>query len=155
MQEDYDKQLEAAVGRELDALPDLTAPKGLSERVMRQIEMQTAPAPWYRRAWPAWPAALRFASLGMLLAALTAIGIAISQIPQSGPFALASSSTTHMVDRLGVAARTFDVLLNSLKLVLGSLSALQVTLLAMVVVGCYAVCLGVGTIYYRLAFVRR
>jgi hypothetical protein len=155
MRDDYEKQLEAAVRRELDALPELAAPAGLGERVLRRIQQQAAPAPWYRRAWPAWPVALRVTSLCMLIAGFAAISVAVLQIPHTGLFASVSSSLSDMLDRLAVIGRTFDVVVNSLKLALGGLSALHVAVLAMVGAVCYAVCVGVGTVYYRLAFVQR
>ena len=37
MNPDYDKQLEAAISRELKAMPELAAPGGLANRVMRVI----------------------------------------------------------------------------------------------------------------------
>lgn len=66
MNPDYEKQLEASVRRELDALGDLSAPPALTNRIMRVLE-QRAAAPWYRRAWPTWPLGLRLASLVLLL----------------------------------------------------------------------------------------
>ena len=58
MNPDYDKQLEAAISRELKALPELAAPAALASRVMAAIE-QRARVPWYRRSWQTWPVALR------------------------------------------------------------------------------------------------
>lgn len=72
MTPDYEKQLEARVRRELDALGEIPAPPTVAVRVMRRIAKTPAP-PWYRRAWQTWPLGLRLASLTLLLGAFGAL----------------------------------------------------------------------------------
>jgi hypothetical protein len=60
--------LEHAVDRELKALPAPAAPSTLLPRVMAAVA-QTDRAPWYSRAWLAWPVAAQAASVLALVAA--------------------------------------------------------------------------------------
>src|SRR2546428_13584559 len=66
MNADYEKQLEAAIDRELKGLGELPAPATLAPRILRVVE-QRATLPWYRRAWQTWPMPLQAASLAALL----------------------------------------------------------------------------------------
>src|SRR5882762_9678612 len=61
------QQLESAISRELKALPALTAPAAVMNRVMAAIERRLN-VPWYRRSWETWPVALRVTSLAAMLA---------------------------------------------------------------------------------------
>ena len=67
MNANHDNELEAQIDRELKSLPLLAAPPTLAPRVMTLVASR-AVAPWYRRAWQAWPVALQAASLVVLLA---------------------------------------------------------------------------------------
>ena len=64
---DNDRQLELEISRELKALPELTAPASVANRVLAAIELRLN-VPWYRRSWVTWPLALRMASLAAMLA---------------------------------------------------------------------------------------
>src|SRR6266571_5146207 len=64
---EYEKQLEAAVDRELKALPELPAPANLVSRVMAAIAAR-ANLPWYHQSWQTWSVGLRAAALVLLLA---------------------------------------------------------------------------------------
>jgi hypothetical protein len=72
MNPQYEKQLEACVRRELDALGELAAPPALANRILQQLKPQPL-APWYRRAWPSWSLGLRFASLLVLIATFSGL----------------------------------------------------------------------------------
>ena len=67
MNANHDHELEARIDRELKSLPPLSAPPTLAPSIMARLAGQEEVA-WYRRAWPAWPLALRAASLVVLLA---------------------------------------------------------------------------------------
>jgi len=152
---EYEAQLEAAVRRELQELPDLTAPPGLAGRILKRVEMQAAPAPWYRRAWPSWSLPLRTVSLGVFLTAFGLICSLLLKVWNTGILTGAPAPAGRVVERFDLVERTLTVLLNSAKLAVGNLSPLWLALLGMVAVACYAICVGVGTIYYRVAFIRR
>ena len=61
-----DLQLEREINRELKALPELSAPATMANRVMAVIERRLT-VPWYRRSWETWPGALRLSSLAAML----------------------------------------------------------------------------------------
>lgn len=154
MNSDYEKQLEASVRRELSVLEELQAPPGLADRVMRAIE-QRAAAPWYRRAWQTWPAPLQVASALVLLAAFTLLCFGAWQFTQTAEFASATRVPGGWLDSLGLVWRTLNLVVNSVVLAFKSLGPVCIVGLVMVALAAYAACVGLGTVYVRLAFVRR
>jgi len=155
MKPDYETQLEQAVRRELDGLPELEAPSQLAERILSKIHRAEAAVPWYRRAWPTWSLPLRVASMTGLVVAWGAIGFGLWQLMQTPLFAGVLQRVSETVESISLVERTGQVLLDSIKLVVSSLSPLQLGLLTLFGVACYAICAGLGTLYYRLAFMRR
>ena len=154
MNPDYDKQLEAAISRELKALPELSAPTALASRMMAAIE-QRARVPWYRRSWQAWPVALQAASLVVLLALFGGLCYGSWQLSQTGTATLALHRVGEWFSGLGVIQNTFNVLVNAAVVVVKKLgTGVIVACLVMVGTG-YAMCIGAGTVYYRLAFAKR
>ena len=154
MNPEYEKQLEEAISRELKALPPLIAPATLISRVLGAIENRVA-LPWYRQSWPVWPLALRAASLLILLSMfglLCFAGWKVSQAQSAlaamhavaGWFSSASTLWNAM-NALGAAA---IVVANHLGtgFIIGCLVA--------AVIG-YGLCVGLGTVYMRLALARR
>ena len=154
MNPDYDKQLEAAISRELKALPELSAPTVLASRVMMAIG-QRARVPWYRRSWQTWPVALQAASLVVLLALFGGLCLGGWQLSQTGPVTLALHRVDEWFSGLGVIQNTFNVLVNAAVLVAKKLGT-GVIVACLVAVGTgYAMCIGAGTVYYRLTFAKR
>jgi hypothetical protein len=154
MNPDYDKQLEAAISRELKALPELSAPTALASRVMAAIE-QRARVPWYRRSWQTWPAALQAASLAVLLALFGGLCLGGWQLSQTGTATLALHRAGEWFSGLGVIGNTFNVLVNAAVLVVKKLGTGFIVACLVTVGTGYAMCIGVGTVYYRLAFAKR
>ncbi len=154
MNAEYEKQLEAVVRRELKALGELEAPPEIARRVMRVIG-QRASAPWYRREWQTWPLALRSVSLVGLMGSFAFLCLeswqfvrfaALSPAAQevSGWFSLADAiwnAATVLADALGLAFRSLGP-----AVLIGS---------AVMLLFCYATCVGLGTVYWRLAYARR
>ena len=155
MRPEQERELEQAVRRELDGLPELEAPPHLAEQILSRIRGAGAAAPWYRRAWPTWPVPLRVVSMVGLLAAWGAMGFGLRQFTQTRLFAGVSQRVVEAVESVSLAERTGQVLLNSVKLVAGNLSPLQLGLLILLGAVCYAICAAVGTLYYRLGLMRR
>ena len=112
MNPDYDKQLEAAVSRELKALPELSAPTVLASRVMMAIG-QRARVPWYRRSWQTWPVALQAASLVVLMALFGGLCLGGWQLSQTGTAMLALHRVDEWFSGLNVIGNTFNVLVNA------------------------------------------
>ena len=154
MNPDYDKQLEAAISRELKALPELAAPVALASRVMAAIE-QRARVPWYRRSWQTWPAALQAASLVVLLVLFGGLCYGGWELAQTGTATLALHRAGEWFSGLSVIGNTFNVLVNAAVLAVKKLGT-GVIVACLVAVGIgYAMCIGVGTVYFRLAFAKR
>jgi hypothetical protein len=154
MNPDYDKQLEAAISRELKALPELAAPTALASRVMAAIEQRTR-VPWYRRSWQTWPVALQAASLVVLLTLFGGLCYGGWELSQAEATTLALHRVGGWFSGLNVIGNTFNVLLNAAVVVVKKLgTGFIVTGLIIVCLG-YALCVGLGTVYYRLAFAKR
>ena len=154
MNPDYDKQLEAAISRELKTLPELAAPGALASRVMATIE-QRARVPWYRRSWQTWPMVLQAASLVVLLALFGGLCLGGWQLSQTGTATLALHRVGGWFSGLNVIGNTFHVLVNAVLLAVKKLgTGFIVACLVAAGIG-YAMCVGVGTVYFRLAFAKR
>jgi len=154
MNENHDKELEAQVDCELKSLPLLTAPPTLAPRVMALIAARAA-APWYRRAWTTWPPVLQAVSMMVLLAAFAGVCLGSWQLVHAPAVASATSEVGGWMSFLNATWKATGTLVNAVVLTFKSLGAV-------VVVGCllalllgYATCVGLGTIYFRLAFARR
>ena len=154
MNADYEKQLEDRVGRELKALGELEAPPEIARRVMRVIE-QRAAMPWYRHEWPAWPLAIRGVSLAGLLTAFAGVCLASLRLVH---FAVVSPAGREVSGWFSLADSVWNaatVLVNALGLALRSLGPAVLIGTAALLLVCYAMCVGLGTVYWRLAYVRR
>jgi hypothetical protein len=146
--------LEAAVDRELKALPILRAPKTLRPRVMAVIE-QRAALPWYRRAWQTWPMSLQVVSLLVLLGAFGGLCFGSWQLVHAPTVAAAASEASGWFGILSTAFSTVGVLANALALAVKSLGPLMLFGIGMALLLGYATCIGFGTLYVRLVFARR
>jgi hypothetical protein len=149
---DYQKQLENEIDRELKSLPDMSAPLGFSQRVMRALQ---APAPWYRRSWQQWPLALQTVSMVIFLTVFGGLCLGAMQLAHMDLATTAShqlSSTfawanpiVNIVSAIGSA-----LVLGAQKLgtafYIGCIAALALS---------YALCMGVGTVYFRMGLARR
>jgi hypothetical protein len=154
MNSDYDRQLEAAISRELKALPELAAPGVLANRVMAALD-QRARVPWYRCSWQTWPVVLQTASLVVLLALFGGLCFGGWQLSQ----AEATTSALHRVGEwfsgISMMENTFNVLVNAAVLAAKKLgTGFIVACLVAAGIG-YAMCVGLGTVYFRLAFAKR
>jgi hypothetical protein len=154
MNPDYNKQLEAAISRELKALPELTAPAVLANRVMATLE-QRARVPWYRRSWQTWPVAMQAASLVVLLALFGGLCLGGWQLSQTGTATLALHRVGEWFSGLSMIGNTFNVLVSAAVLVVKKLgTGVIATCLVAAGIG-YSMCVGLGTVYFRLAFAKR
>jgi hypothetical protein len=154
MNSDYDKQLEAAISRELKALPELAAPGALANRVMAAIG-QRARVPWYRRSWQMWPVVLQAASLITLLALFGGLCLASWKLSQAETTTFALHRVGEWFSGLSMIGNTFNVLVSAAVLVVKKLgTGFIVTCLIVAGIG-YAMCVGLGTVYFRLAFAKR
>ena len=143
----YEKQLEASVRRELETLGELPAPPALANRIMQVIE-QRSTAPWYRRAWPTWPLALRASSLVVLLGVFGGLSYGVWELDRA---AVTQSLSDGWFADLGALWRTAGVLLNVICTFISRLgTGVIATGLALMFVTCVA-CIGLGSACVRLA----
>jgi hypothetical protein len=154
MNPDYDKQLDATISRELKALPELAAPGVLANRVMAALG-QRARLPWYRRSWQMWPVNLQAVSLVVLLALFGGLCLAGWELSQAEATVFALHRVGEWFSGLSMIENTFNVLASAAVLVVKKLgTGFIVTCLVAAGIG-YAMCVGLGTVYFRLAFAKR
>jgi hypothetical protein len=154
MKPDHNKILEEAIHRELEKLPDLQAPEMLASRVMAAIE-QRAVLPWYRRPWQAWPTGLQTASFVLLVAFFAALCFGGWKLSQGEIVIVATQQIGEWFSIAGVIWNTLSVLASSLLLLLKQLNPILLTACAVMAFFSYAACVGLGTAFFRYAFVRR
>jgi hypothetical protein len=154
MNEDENSRLEAAVDRELNALPDLHAPQTLLPRVMAVIARK-AVLPWYRRAWQTWPLPLQALSMVVLLAAFGGLCFGISQLVHTQVVAATEVDANAWFGVLSRAVSTLGALAKALALAVKSLGPLVLFGITTALLLGYAACVGFGTLYVRLALARR
>jgi hypothetical protein len=75
-----EESLERLLDRELKQLPDLPAPGSLVHRVMLAVHRRES-LPWYRRAWPTWPAGLQVVAI-LALSAFAGALMALTVYPE-------------------------------------------------------------------------
>jgi hypothetical protein len=154
MNPDYDKLLEAAISRELKALPKLAAPGALVSRVMAAIG-QRARVSWYRRSWQTWPVVLQASSLVVLLALFGGLCLGGWQLSQTGTATLALHRMGEWFSGLVVIWNTFNALADAAVAVVKKLGTAVIVAGLIAAVTGYAMCIGAGTVYFRLAFAKR
>jgi hypothetical protein len=154
MKPEYEKELEAAIDRELKGLPELPAPDALASRVMLAIESRATVA-WYCQPWERWPAALRLGSLALLLALFGGLCVGGWRLAQGEAFIGATHELGQWLSGVGALGNTVSVLLGAVVLAVKQLNTGSIiAVLAALAVG-YAICLGLGTVCVRIAFARR
>ena len=154
MNAEYEKQLEAGIRRELNALGELEAPPEIARRVMRVVG-QRAAAPWYRREWQTWPLALRGGSLAGLLAAFALICFGSWRLAHFAALTPAARQVSGWVGLADTVWNAANALANALGLAFRSLGPAVLIGGAVMLLVSYATCVGLGTVYWRLAHARR
>jgi len=151
MNPDYEKQLEAAVRRELKSLDELEAPPQIARRVLGAIERRAA-TPWFRREWQAWPPALQAVSLFCLLTLFAALCFGGSTLVHFAAVSPVAREITGWFNLFGAVWNAAAVLANALGLAFRSLGPAAVIGAVVLVAACYISCMGLGTVYWRLAW---
>jgi hypothetical protein len=154
MNPDYEKQLEAALDRELKGLGELAAPATLASRIMRVVE-QRAALPWYRSAWQTWPVAWQAASLAAMLVVFGGICFGVVGLFQAASASAPAHQVGGWLASVGAVFKMLGVLAEAVVL---AVRHLGIALLIGCIVGIaltYAACLGLGTAWMRLALARR
>jgi len=150
----FEKQLESAIEQELRELPVLKASTNLTQRVMAEIARRAA-LPWYRQSWSHWPWPAQLAALVGSLALVGGLCYGTWYLPQTAVFAAVSQRVGGVTMQFGVLWNFVNVLFSAAVAVVKHLGLGFIIAAAVVAAVGYAVCVGVGTLYVRLAFARR
>ena len=154
MKTDYEKQLETAIDRELKALPELSAPKTLLPRVLASIQRQQR-APWYHQSWLQWPVPARVTVFALLAALFGGLCFGAWQVGQGDSLSAVVQPASGLLRGALTLWHAAVVLLESLILAVRSLGTWFLAgCLAIIMIG-YASCLGLGSLWLRLAFAKR
>lgn len=150
MNHDQEKTLEQLLSRELKQLPDLPAPGTLVHRVMLAVHQRQS-LPWYRRAWPTWPAGLQIASilvLAVLAGALIAVVVHPSLIPG---WESAGRLMAEWTDPLAVIWAKGEALFNGLSVAMNTVGRQLILFGLLFVLLGYLCSVALLTACYRLA----
>ena len=152
MNVEYEKQLETEIDRELKALPPLTAPSTLTSRVMAAVAKPGVVA-WYQRPWPAWPLALRAASLLTLLALFGGLSFAGWELSHTGS-ELVTQRFAGGLSMLGALWEVLSALVGAVVLISKNISPIYLLGYLAVLICGYLMCVGLGTLGMRVALAR-
>jgi hypothetical protein len=149
MNPDYEKRLEQAIADKLAALPQLSAPDELAERVMSTLSMRAA-LPWYRKSWHAWPPVWKAVSLLLMLASFGALCFAGGKVSDASHLAKIIPQNGDGISTLNLIWNTLSVLASASLLALKQLvSPIFLIAFAAIAALSYAICIGLGTLIFR------
>ncbi|HWI59846.1 MAG TPA: hypothetical protein VNZ22_21635 [Bacillota bacterium] len=154
MNAELDKRLERAIDRELKALPELVAPASLPSRVLARVAQRTA-LPWHRQGWQMWPVPLQAAFLVLLLGLFGGLCLAAWQLPQVAGVAAATRTVAGWFSGVNAVCSALTALVGAGSTLVKQLgTGLLIGGLMAAAVG-YGLCVGLTTVYVRLALARR
>lgn len=154
MNEPFEPRIADRVHRELRQLPDHRAPATLAPRVLAALAARRR-APWWKKSWADWPPGLRVVFLTVSLALAGGLVLAGLQLPPLSAVADGLTGTmsgwwSGVEPYLAVVLRLGDALWLTIKA-----APPQVLWAVAAMVGlAYAVCVGLGTLGYRVALNR-
>jgi len=150
MQPEFDPKLEAIIDQELRKLPGVSAPQTLAPRVMAAIRAR-GNKPWWQQSWWNWPLA---AQVTFLVIAVAIAGL----FTQSG--LMVDDSVRAYSQQVTAQASTVSAFLDNFQPLLNALAVLwqkaqPLLLYALILaMALYLACVGVGTIFVRVALRR-
>jgi hypothetical protein len=151
---EQEKQLEQEIDRALKELPQLDAPPTLMRRVMQAVENRRS-LHWYNQPWQYWPLGLRIAALTFLCLLFGGVCVASWHLTRAAGLTAAMQELGGTFSGVTTVWNIVTVLLNAIVLVVKHLgTGFMIGCLMVFALG-YALCLGLGTAYVRLAFARR
>lgn len=150
----YEQQLETEIDRELKRLPDLPAPPTLGSRVLAAIAYRAC-LPWYRQSWQRWPLPLRIAFLLASTALVAALGFALWKVPQTAPVTGAWHQFAGWFSPAASILNVIGTVLSAVGLAAKQLGTAFFAGCLLLIALLWAVCVGLGTVYVRLALARR
>ena len=150
MNESQEPLLAARIDRELRALPVLPAPKTLAPRVLAALAARQQ-APWWRQSWAGWPPGIRMAFLAVSLGVAGLLVIVGLQLPTLG---LATGALQTVAGWFAWIQAYVDPVWRIMEALWIGLKPAPPLLLWSVTafIGlAYAMCVGLGTLGYRVA----
>jgi hypothetical protein len=151
---EYEKKLEVEIDRELKGLPEISAPATLVSRVMAAIELRKA-LPWFRRAWDTWPDSLQGLFIVTMVALFGGICFGVWEGSHTATFGLAVQKVGGWFSGLSAIYTALNALAGAIVAMIKQVnSTILVAFLCAAGLG-YALFLGLGTMYFRLAFAKR
>jgi hypothetical protein len=154
MESNPQKTLEDLIHRELSKLPERPAPETLVPRVLAKVQARQQKR-WWQRPWPQWPWAAQLASLPLMLASVAAALFAVSVLWKLLLGYTDLLTVSQAVESMADVWDFFGVLGNAALMVARSVGQQWLLLALFVPVSMYLACVGLGTLWYRLALSRR
>jgi hypothetical protein len=154
MNDDYQARLEREIDVQLKALPELEAPSTLAATVMARLHAQ-ASLPWYRRSWQTWGPGARTLCLASLAVVFVRICFGGEWGQKMAPTAPVLEYGRSLASAFGLLRSALDALGSAVKAAVFQLGTGFVTGCAVALGLGYALCVGLGTVYVRLALGRR
>lgn len=154
MNSDHHQFLEAEIHRELNALPDVPAPESLSRRVLAEIARRQA-IPWFRQPWQNWPFPLRVLALSFLSLMFAGLCFASWRLTQAAGVSAVMQEIGDLFSGLTTLGNLVNVLLGAVVVVAQYLGTGFIVVCFSVAALGYALCLAVGTAWFRLASAHR
>jgi len=142
---DWESRLDCA----LKNLPDRQAPATLVPRVLQAIQAR-ARLPWWRRTWWNWPPAAQIFSLLICSAILGGVVLLCEQSSLSPVIEATSAWVSDLFAPLAPLWHCLGSLSGALVLVAHKLGTLVFLIGALLCLGMYLSCVGLGTLCYRL-----
>lgn len=137
----------------LKALPALRAPAGLSVRVMAKIRARELP--WHRQAWIAWPMIARSAMLTVLTGLFASICLATYKMPGLPALQNFKSEVGSGFSSVSAVWQAAATILAAIPSVVKTIPTVWLATLAAAAALGYLACIGLGTLYFRVAFSER
>jgi len=150
----YEKRLELEIDRELKGLPDVPAPATLGRRVMAAIESART-VPWYRRSWEFWPRPAQVVTLGTMLLFFGALCFELWQLERYAAVSRVGHEVGGWLAWAGAVWNAAKTVLAALVLVVRNFGTWILLAGFSALALAWGMFLGLGTICFRIAFVRR
>jgi len=154
MNPDYEKKLESAVDRALKAMPPLESPGSLLPRVMATLQKSHA-LPWYHQPWTMWSQPMRLASLGLLIAAVSALFYLGFEFSRLEGVAALGREVGSWFSGVSALISAVGVLLNAVILVAKHLGTGFIFGCVLALALGYGLCMGLGSLWFRVALYRK
>jgi hypothetical protein len=154
MNPDPDQDLALQVDRMLKALPELQAPVALSRRVMAAIRAREA-LPWHRQAWSTWSVAAQTVALLLLASLFAGICLGAYKLPDVAAVAALKHQLLTFLSVISATWAAPSALVNAAVRAVQNLGTGPLIGCAAAAILGYLMCVGLGTVYVRLAMARR